>query len=261
MQRTAIQAELSAFPQQFHPLLRAGRLFDSSSSPNARVWFLETGCGYFLKAAAAGSLKGEADMTGYFHTLGLGPEVLAYESDQQDWLLTAALPGEDCLHPACLAEPKRLCDITAQLLRSLHDTVPVNCPIPNRTARNLAAAQRNYANGRYDSALFPDNWGYRSPEEAFRVIETQGKYLQNDTLLHGDYCLPNIILQDWQFRGFIDLAAGGIGDRHMDLFWGIWSLGFNLHTDRYRDRFLDAYGRNQVNEDALRVVAALEVFR
>ena len=92
------------------------------------------------------------------------------------------------------------------------------------------------------------------------MLEENGKYLKTDVLLHGDYCLPNIMLDNWQLSGFIDLDAGGIGDRHIDLFWGMWSLGFNLKTDRYRDRFLDAYGRDQVNEDVFRVIAAAEVF-
>ena len=87
-----------------------------------------------------------------------------------------------------------------------------------------------------------------------------GKYLKADTLLHGDYCLPNIMLDNWRFSGFIDLDTGGIGDRHIDLFWGIWSLNFNLKTNQYRDRFLDAYGRELINEDLFPVISAFEVF-
>jgi kanamycin kinase len=37
-------------------------------------------------------------------------------------------------------------------------------------------------------------------------------------------------------------------------------LGFNLHTNAYRGRFFDAYGRDRVDEEILRVVAAAEVF-
>jgi kanamycin kinase len=33
-----------------------------------------------------------------------------------------------------------------------------------------------------------------------------------------------------------------------------------LHTDAYRDRFFDAYGRDRVDEDKLRIIAAAEVF-
>jgi kanamycin kinase len=92
------------------------------------------------------------------------------------------------------------------------------------------------------------------------VINTKCHLLSSDTLLHGDYCLPNIILNDWSFSGFIDLDSGGVGDRHLDIFWGIWTLFFNLKTDKYRERFIDAYGRENVDEERLRIVAACEVF-
>ena len=110
-------------------------------------------------------------------------------------------------------------------------------------------------------ALFPDNWGYDTPEAAFRVVEENARYLKTDTLLHGDYCLPNILLDNWKFSGFIDLDTGGVGDRHVDLFWGIWTLNYNLKTNAYGDRFLDAYGRDKIEPELLRAVAALEVFR
>ena len=84
--------------------------------------------------------------------------------------------------------------------------------------------------------------------------------MKNDTLIHGDYCLPNIMLDDWRFSGFIDLGNGGVGDKHIDLFWGAWTLNFNLKTDKYRDRFLDAYGRSDIEEEMFKVIAAAEVF-
>ena len=33
----------------------------------------------------------------------------------------------------------------------------------------------------------------------------------------------------------LDLGAAGRGDRHFDLFWGRWSLQYNLKTDRHRE--------------------------
>ncbi|MDR1755013.1 MAG: hypothetical protein LBR74_08980 [Eubacterium sp.] len=64
---------------------------------------------------------------------------------------------------------------------------------------------------------------------------------------------------DWRFSGFINLDSGGVGDKHVDIFWG-GSLWFNLKTDKYRERFLDAYGRDMINNDMFRVIAACEVF-
>lgn len=259
MKRTLITPELSAFPEQFQPLLQGVPVYDSSCSSTARVYCIDNDGGLYLKTAPKGTLAKEAAMTGFFHSKGLAAQVLAYESLDADWLLTARVPGEDCTDAMYLADPQRLCDTTAQLLRMLHDTDPIGCPI-NRTVDYLATARKNYQEANYDSSLFPDNWGYRTAEEAWRVVEENAGYLQTDTLLHGDYCLPNIMLNNWQFSGFIDLDAGGIGDRHIDLFWGMWSLQFNLKTDRYRERFLDVYGREAVNEEMFPVISAFEVF-
>lgn len=260
MQRKPVTVCLEDFPSQFHSFLEGASVFDSSCSKIASVWFLERGTGFYLKQAPKGTLQNEAAMTGFFHSKGLGAEVLAYESLDRDWLLTRQVPGEDCTWEPYMRQPERLCDTTAELLRMLHETNFEACPVPNRTADYLATAQRNYLKKVYDVSLFPDNWGYATAEEAWQVIEQTGKYLQADTLLHGDYCLPNIMLDNWKFSGFIDLDTAGVGDKHVDLFWGIWSLQFNLKTDRYRERFLDAYGRESIQEELFRTVAAIEVF-
>ena len=58
-------------------------------------------------------------------------------------------------------------------------------------------------------------------------------------------------------NGFIDLGEGGLGDRHFDLYWAMWSLGYNLKTEAYAGRFLDAYGRDRVDEARMDVCARL----
>ena len=260
MNRTAIQPELDLIPQVFRGLFRDAAVFDSSCSSIAKVYYIEKEGGLYLKAAEAGSLRQETEMDAYFHSLGLGPEVVEYHTEDRDWLLTRAIRGEDCTHGDYLAEPKRLAEAMAQILFDLHRRDFTNCPVQDHTARYLRRAAENYAAGRYDASLFPDNWGHASAEAAWAVVEANGKYLKTDTLLHGDYCLPNIMLDNWQFSGFIDVGGGGVGDRHVDLFWGKWTLNYNLKTDKYCDYFLDAYGRENFDEEMLRVIAAIEVF-
>jgi kanamycin kinase len=40
----------------------------------------------------------------------------------------------------------------------------------------------------------------------------------------------------------------------------MWSLNFNLKTDAYCARFLDAYGRDAIEPERFRTIAAIEVF-
>ena len=92
MKRTLIQPELSQFPAEFHALLTAP-VFDSSCSPEARVYFIDRDGGLFLKSAPAGTLQKEAAMDRFFCEKGFGPQVLSYQTTDRDWLLTAAVAG------------------------------------------------------------------------------------------------------------------------------------------------------------------------
>jgi len=260
MQRTLTHIVPEEFPPVFRPILSGVPVYDSSCSNVARVWFIDRGEGYFLKRAPKGTLQNEAALTRFFHLKGFGAEVLCYESLEYDWLLTARIRGEDCTFAEYMENPNRLCDTLAECMRRLHDTDFSGCPIENRTAQYLLTAEQNHALGKYDLSLFGDAWCYASAEDAWRVVEESAHLLKSDTLIHGDFCLPNIMLDNWRFSGFIDLDTGGVGDRHVDLFWAAWSLNYNLKTDAYRSRFLDAYGRDIIDEEMFKIIAAVEVF-
>ncbi|MDE6749490.1 MAG: aminoglycoside 3'-phosphotransferase [Lachnospiraceae bacterium] len=260
MKKTLLNGIPNEMPRDIQRFVSAVNIYDTSCSPEAKVYFIDKGNGYYLKCSDSGMLEKEFKMTEYFYSKGLGAEVLSYISDNRDWLLTRAVIGEDCVHEKYLMEPKRLCDTIAYELRKLHETDYSDCPIPDRTAEYLAVAEKNYCTGNYDKLPCPDSFSYRSAKEAYDVLTAEKGALQNKVLLHGDYCLPNIVLNNWNLSGFIDVGNGGVGDRHIDIFWGIWSLWFNLKTDKYQERFLDAYGRDKADESILKIVAAAEVF-
>ena len=258
MDRRLIVPDPATFPEVFRELIAASRVYDSSCSPEARVWFLDREEGLYLKTAPRGSLRREADMTAFFCGKGLAAEVLRYESLDKDWLLTRAVPGEDCTFRGYLEDPKRLSALLGEKLRMLHEVSTAGCPVTDHTGAYLAAVAEGQARGRFDGSYYHREG--LTEAAARRTVQETAPLLKNEVLLHGDYCLPNVMLEDWRFSGFIDLDHGGIGDRHIDLFWGAWSLGFNLGIDRWRDRFLDAYGRDIINEELLRAIGAFEAF-
>ena len=261
MKKTLLNALPFEVPCEMRRFVGDAKIFDSSCSPEARVCFIDKDGGYFLKRSAAGTLEREALMTRYFHSLGLGVEVLDYvRFGECDLLLTASAVGDDCTSDKYLADPNRLCDTIATFLRALHEVDPTGCPVKNRTAEYICTVEQNFATGNYDSSHFPDSFGFKNAKEAIAVFDAGKQLLLSDTLIHGDYCLPNIMLDDWKLSCFIDLGNGGVADRHIDIFWGLWTLWFNLKTDALYSRFLDAYGRDKISTDVIRTVAAAEVF-
>lgn len=255
MQRKPVKIDLDVYPAAVRPFLCGGDLYDSSSSPDATVLFVNRGDGFFVKSAAAGALANEAAMTRYMCRLGLGATVLAYVTEKRDWLVTRKVRGHDCTFQRYIERPEQLCDTLAQILRKLHNLDGAACPIQNHTQRYLEVAAKNYRARHFDA-----QFGYDTAAQAWDVVRQYGHTLETRTLLHGDFCLPNVVLDDWRLGGLIDVGNGGIGDRHVDLFWALWSLRRNLHTDTYRRRFIDAYGRSDVDEKRLRIVSAVEAF-
>ena len=260
MKRTLVKPNLMEFPTPFRHLLENRNVYDSSCSREARVWFLDRDGGCFLKSAPKGSLAREAEMAAYFHSKGLTAPVLDYRSEEQDWLLTARVSGEDCTDAEYLAQPERLCELLGRTLRELHETSCTDCPVPDRMAEYFATVENNYRAHLFDPAFLPKSASQMTADEAYAFVMANKHRFQSDCLLHGDYCLPNVLLDDWRFSGFIDLGNGGVGDRHVDLFWGVWTLEYNLKTPQYGSRFLDAYGRDGVDEELLAVIGTAECF-
>jgi aminoglycoside phosphotransferase len=60
-------------------------------------------------------------------------------------------------------------------------------------------------------------------------------------LIHGDYCLPNVLVEEGRLTALVDLGQSGIGDPRDDLAAALWSLHYNYGPGFARD-FLDAYG-------------------
>lgn len=260
MKRKAVQVNISDYPEALSEFLKGAPVYDSSCSKEAQVIFIDKDGGCYLKKAMHGTLKTEALMTEYMHSLGLSAEVLYYGSfEDRDFLLTRRIPGEDCTDPKYLSDPERLCDTTAMLLRTLHETEGSKCPVQNRILTYADTVMRGFKGQNYEPDLFQGIWEFRSFDDARRAAEEGLPLLKTDVLLHGDYCLPNILFDDWKFSGYIDLGNGGMGDRHIDILWGIWTLKFNLGTDKYTGRFMDAYGKEMIDPEMLRMVAAMEM--
>lgn len=265
MRRTPVTVDPASLPAVYHPLLSAPA-YDSSCSQLARVLFFESEGGVYLKSAAAGSLEKEAAMTKFYHSRRIGDiplaaEVLDYRTESgRDWLLTARVPGEDCTHADALADPAALSVMLGETLRALHELPADGCPVPLRTQEYLESVEEGFRAGRFDGSYYSGSYGPIRMDEAYATVRENADRLSSRVLLHGDYCLPNVMQQAGRFAGFIDVDHGGVGERHIDLYWGAWSLAFNLKTDGYRQRFFDAYGRDLVSEEILRVIAAAETF-
>ena len=133
-----LSINIEKFPEALHNTLKDAKIYDSSSSPEAQVLFIDKKDGYYLKIASSKTLEREAEMTAYFQKKKLGLGYISYLSGQsQDFLLKEKIQGDNYLTKKYLNNPKRLCDSLAENLRFLHEQNFEDCPILDHSERYL----------------------------------------------------------------------------------------------------------------------------
>jgi aminoglycoside phosphotransferase len=74
-----------------------------------------------------------------------------------------------------------------------------------------------------------------------------GESKPGHVLIHGDYCLPNVLVEQGRLTALVDLGKSGIGDPRDDFAAALWSLHYNFGHGFARE-FLDAYGATPMTD-------------
>jgi len=221
MEKIRVEIQINNFPKELRYLFEGAAIYDTSCHSGATVLYSDQG--YYIKIDGKGMLFREAEMIKLFSRMKMGAELISNKSKGKDYLVTKAVKGDDATH--WLEEPEKLCEMLADAMKRLHGMAIDGIP---------------------DSTCMA-SYGERE------------KQLKCDTVIHGDFCLPNVMIKDGKFEAFIDVGQAGVGDRHIDIFWVLWSLEYNLKTDKYRDYFLDLYGRENIDMNTLALTEEVEL--
>jgi aminoglycoside 3'-phosphotransferase II len=111
-------------------------------------------------------------------------------------------------------------------LRSWHDQPSAGCPVDRSPWALLAIARGRVEAGLVDPATFEPQHAGRTPEQILARLEHRIPERYVPTLIHGDYSLPNVLI-DGDDVSFVDLDRAGVGDRHLDLAIAARSLTYN----------------------------------
>ena len=208
----------------------------------------------FLKLHPAGSrIADEAVRLRWAQEFLPVPRLIEYGSDgDYDWLLTEGLPGVDATQ--IKDDPRALVTALGEGMRAFHEAVPVReCPFDFTIPTALDHVRGRLAAGLIDPArdFHPEHAGL-SAEAAVGILVSTAPSLADEVVCHGDFCLPNVLLEDgakYTVTGFLDLGALGVADRWADLAACAWSCDLNLGPG-YAEFMFDAYGET-LDEDRL----------
>lgn len=171
------------------------------------------------------------------------PEIVnAGTTDAIDWLVTEGMAGVDATDPRLTADPPRVVELLAHGLHAFHQTPVGECPYRFDLDVALAHVERRARAGLIDAArdFHPEHQHLTVAAAVDRLVrERPGA--EDLVVCHGDYCFPNVLIEQGRVVGFVDLGELGVADRWWDLAVATWSTEWNLGGG-YEGRFLEAYG-------------------
>jgi len=162
------------------------------------------------------------------------PKISVYlvEKDNTAYTLMEKVKGKMLCSEEYLSNSEKLIKLVAEGIKMLWSIDVSECPYKtSRLEERLRQARYNVENGLVDMEnaapeTFGEN-GFSNPVELLTWLEKNCP--QEDIVLtHGDFCLPNIFIDNDRISGFIDLGKMGPADRWQDVAIALRSLEDNL---------------------------------
>lgn len=241
---------------------RVLRMVDAQGVPVAVVKVVDHRMGHLVS-----DLEAETARLTWLRRLGVPvPEVLGSGVDQgSSWLAMRALPGRPASDQWPAQERDHVVDLLAHAARELHATSWDEATFDRSLSSVLVEVRERVASGLVDRS-----WaiaGKEGPPAAvvLEELESLAGELGDGALVisHGDFCLPNVLIDETGTAGFVDVGRAGLADPHSDLADITRSLRSHMNPqfgEASARRFLDAYGRDGIDPERLRLHDLLESF-
>ncbi len=161
------------------------------------------------------------------------PEIPVYcVENGKAYTLMTRVKGKMLCDEEYLKDPSQLISLAAIGLKKLWAVDVSQCSLrTSRLEERLKEARWNVENGLVDMEnVEPETFGkdgFANPEELLIWLE-QNRPEEDIVLTHGDFCLPNIFIDQNEISGFIDLGKMGPADRWQDLAIVLRSLKHNF---------------------------------
>lgn len=160
------------------------------------------------------------------------PKCLYYTvADGVNYLLMSKIGGKMACDDAYLNNPEWLIRALAQGLKRMWQVDASNCPVIRDLQNRLAAAEASLLQRASSSAeAEPQTFGNGAFPSPHALLDFLSCHRPSEDLVlsHGDFCLPNVFIDDNGVTGFIDLAGSGVSDRWQDIALCYRSLKYNL---------------------------------
>jgi len=187
------------------------------------------------------------------------PKVVAYhKEDKTEYLVTGALEGLPSHDRKTHVNKQHLVEALAHQLHQIHAVSIEDCPFDRTPDALISLGRERIAGGIVTQHMIDEVELTGSPERALDEMADRKPTSDKYVFTHGDYCLPNILIENSRASGLIDLGYAGVGDRHRDFECAYYSVRRNL-GEEWVTPFFEAYGVSP-DEDKLNWYGQISAF-
>ena len=170
------------------------------------------------------------------------PKVLLFAADEtNEYLLLSEISGVATSDDSLKSDiPKTIAELTNGL-KMIHALPVEDCPFDARLRGKIERARKRMIHGLVEEHDFDEKRLGRSAADLFQELIDTAPTAEDLVFTHGDYCLPNVVLENGSLGGFVDWGSAGVADRFQDLALLTRSIFHNVGEDRTKDVF-EIYG-------------------
>lgn len=163
------------------------------------------------------------------------------EIDGFSYFLTEEVKGRmacDCPADELCKPYEKTVRLLAEGLLMLQSVDTSDCPFSNTLDIKLQNALFNIENNLVDMDDFEEGNDFDTPMDLYGYL-LENKSPEELCFTHGDYCLPNVFIDNQSVTGFIDLGRAGIADKWQDIALCVRSIGYNLRNADSKEKYIN----------------------
>ncbi|MCM3745163.1 aminoglycoside 3'-phosphotransferase [Sporosarcina luteola] len=188
------------------------------------------------------------------------PRVLFYGKDEaHEYLLMSEVKGVNASDQSHRDDLPSMLESLGTGLKTIHRVRIDNCPFIQSMDVKLVEAKNRVEQGWVDEDDFDEVRKGRKAIDLFEELIAKRPLNEEFVFTHGDYCLPNVIMEKQGVSGFIDWGRAGLSDKYQDLALAIRSITSNFGKE-FVPFFLAGYGMRELDESRVAFYQLMDEF-
>lgn len=171
------------------------------------------------------------------------PTILNYSREHEvSYMLITEVAGQNAHIVNDMLSKEKVIELSAKGLKAIHSIDYTSIPrmYTHTLEDELHIICKDIEQKRVDEIAFQKAC-HKTPTEAIEDLIDRRGIFNADIFTHGDYCLPNVLIDHRQKYGFIDWSQAGVGDSYRDIAPMLKSIKRNF-GEGYEELFCGYYG-------------------